>query len=178
MSHKPQLVIALPLLFYPFLVNAAAPVMDEATLIKSALSAAPANIADKATVKDWDDRTLREGSNGWTCYPDMNDTPGNDPMCLDGPWVAWAQGWMSKTTPKVDMVGVAYMLMGVSDASNDDPFAKTPKAGETWLSSPPHIMIVVPDPKQLDGMSSDPNNGGPWVMYKGTPYAHIMAPVK
>ena len=27
------------------------------------------------------------------------------------------------------------------------------------------------------GLSTDPKNGGPWVMWKGTPYAHIMAPV-
>ena len=31
--------------------------------------------------------------------------------------------------------------------------------------------------KSLDGVSSDPRNGGPYVMYKGTPYAHIMAPI-
>jgi hypothetical protein len=38
-------------------------------------------------------------------------------------------------------------------------------------------MIVVPDLKSLDGISTDPHNGGPYVMYKGTPYAHIMAPI-
>jgi hypothetical protein len=38
-------------------------------------------------------------------------------------------------------------------------------------------MIAVPDLKSLDGLSTDPKNGGPWVMWKGTPYAHIMAPV-
>jgi hypothetical protein len=26
-------------------------------------------------------------------------------------------------------------------------------------------------------MSTDPWNGGPYVMWKGTPYAHIMVPV-
>lgn len=37
-------------------------------------------------------------------------------------------------------------------------------------------MIVVPDLKSLAGMSTDPANGGPYVMFAGTPYAHIMAP--
>ncbi len=37
-------------------------------------------------------------------------------------------------------------------------------------------MIVVPDLKTLEDISSDPHNGGPYVMYQGTPYAHIMAP--
>jgi hypothetical protein len=38
-------------------------------------------------------------------------------------------------------------------------------------------MILVPDPKMLEGISTDPQSGGPYVMYKGTPYAHIMVPV-
>ncbi len=29
----------------------------------------------------------------------------------------------------------------------------------------------------LNGMPTDPNSGGPWVMFQGTPYAHIMIPV-
>ncbi len=82
-----SLLVALPLT-----VPAAAPAPDDQTLIMNALSAAPAKIAEKATVKDWKDRTLRGGDNGWTCYPDMPDTPLNDPMCLDAPWVAWAHG--------------------------------------------------------------------------------------
>jgi hypothetical protein len=38
-------------------------------------------------------------------------------------------------------------------------------------------MILVPDLKALQGMSTDPTGGGPYVMYSGTPYAHIMAPI-
>jgi len=29
----------------------------------------------------------------------------------------------------------------------------------------------------LEGISTDPHNGGPFVMWKGTPYAHVMIPV-
>ena len=46
-----------------------------------------------------------------------------------------------------------------------------------WGHHNPHLMIVVPDVKSLEGMSTDPANGGPYVMYAGTPYAHIMAPI-
>jgi hypothetical protein len=38
-------------------------------------------------------------------------------------------------------------------------------------------MVVIPDTSQLDKMNSDPSTGGPWVMWKGTPYAHIMVPM-
>ena len=41
----------------------------------------------------------------------------------------------------------------------------------------PHLMVIFPDPKMLEGISDDPNNGGPYVMWKGTPYAHVMVPV-
>ena len=38
-------------------------------------------------------------------------------------------------------------------------------------------MILVPDKAMLEGISNDPNSGGPYVMWKDTPYAHIMVPV-
>jgi hypothetical protein len=43
--------------------------------------------------------------------------------------------------------------------------------------APPHLMVLFPDPKLLEAYSTDPGSGGPWVMWKGTPYAHLMVPV-
>lgn len=145
--------------------------------IKQALKAAPAKIAENAAVVDWDNTMLHEGMNGWTCFPDPPHTPGEDPMCLDGEWVKWAVAWAGKTTPDINKIGFAYMLEGGSDASNTDPYATEPAPGEDWVKSGPHIMIIVPDPTMLEGMTTDPYNGGPWVMWKGTPYAHVMMPV-
>jgi hypothetical protein len=42
----------------------------------------------------------------------------------------------------------------------------------------PHIMVVFSDHAMLEGISTDPNNGGPFVMWKGTPYAHVMIPTE
>ena len=50
-------------------------------------------------------------------------------------------------------------------------------ADNQWGLHLPHLMIVVPSLAALEGISTDPNNGGPYVMYPGTPYAHIMAPI-
>ncbi len=69
------------------------------------------------------------------------------------------------------------MLHGGSDASNTDPFATEPAPGEEWIESGPHIMIVVPESAALENLPTDPTSGGPYVMWKGTPYAHIMVPV-
>ena len=37
-------------------------------------------------------------------------------------------------------------------------------------------MVLTPDTKQLDALPTDWHSGGPWVMWKGTKYAHIMVP--
>jgi hypothetical protein len=86
------------------------------------------------------------------------------------------EAWMSKSDPKLTSPGVAYMLRGDKGASNTDPFAMAPTPGNQWVVSPAHIMIALPDPRQLDGFPSDPHAGGPWVMWKGTKYAHLMVP--
>jgi hypothetical protein len=38
-------------------------------------------------------------------------------------------------------------------------------------------MVAVPDPKTLSKFSTDWKSGGPYVMFAGTPYAHLMIPV-
>ncbi|HEX9730117.1 MAG TPA: hypothetical protein VGA37_16595 [Gemmatimonadales bacterium] len=144
----------------------------------NAMSAAPASVSGAAAIMDWDHTVLRPGSNGWTCLPDMPETPGNDPMCLDAPWLAWAEAYMGKTTPSITHMGFGYMLAGDSPASNTDPFAEGPTATNEWMEhGGPHLMIVVSDAAQLTGLSHDPTTGGPWVMWRDTPYAHIMVPV-
>jgi len=151
--------------------------------IANAMSAAPAAVSANATILDWPAKegdappVLRKGTNGWSCLADMPDTEGNDPMCLDGPWMKWVEAYLSKTTPMVGSVGIGYMIApGGAKASNSDPYAMKATSDNQWAHHPPHMMIVVPDLKSLDGISTDPANGGPYVMFKGTPYAHIMAP--
>lgn len=156
---------------------ALAPGGTQEDIIKGAEAAAPTAIASEATVMDWDNNVLRQGSNGWTCFPDRPETPGPDPMCFDATAMAWAGAWMQGETPALAGVGLSYMLVGGADASNTDPFATEPPEGEDWVHAGPHVMIFVPDPADLDVISDDPNSGGPWVMFKGTPYAHIMMPV-
>jgi len=69
------------------------------------------------------------------------------------------------------------MLKGDNGASNTDPYATAGTANNEWVVSPAHVMLVLPEAKMLDAYPTDPKNGGPWVMWKGTPYAHIMVPV-
>jgi hypothetical protein len=161
----------------PITAAAQAPTSDRA-LIANALSAAPASVADRATVVTHDGRTLRDGSNGWVCMPDDPAIPNNSPMCLDEVWRDFIDALMNKREPRAAAIGIAYMLQGDMPVSNVDPYATRPTPANQWLDSgPPHIMIIVPDRALLQGLPTDPHNGGPWVMWEDTPYAHIMVPV-
>lgn len=166
-----------PLLVLCVVVPAAARAQHDAhATIQEAMQAAPPEIAHHATIMDWEQNVLREGTNGWTCMPTPPNLSGTAPMCLDEQWIGWAHAWMTKTTPDVSGVGISYMLAGDEGASNSDPWG-TKENSTDWVVSGPHLMIIAPDPAVLDGMTSDPDNGGPWVMWQGTPYAHIMVPV-
>ena len=152
-------------------------------------SAAPPEIGAAAAVMDWPDSTggpmrqLRAGTNGWTCMPSTAVPAGvttpaaAGPMCLDSIWMNWAAAWMSRTPPKVSGVGIGYMLKGDQGASNTNPFATGPTPDNAWVVAGPHIMVLTPNAAQIAALPTDPKTGGPWVMWKGTPYAHVMVPV-
>lgn len=135
-------------------------------------AAGPREIARAATIVEMTatgSKVLREGTNGWTCIADPK-----GPMCLDATFMGWAGAWMNKLQPNVTKVGFAYMLVGDEGASLTDPYATAPTAD--WIKSGAHTMMIVPDAAQLDALPDNPSKGGPYVMWKGTPYAHVMVP--
>lgn len=153
------------------------PAASRESLIANALSAAPPTIATAAKVMLMDGTELRPGSNGWTCFPDDAAVANNSPMCLDTAWLAFFDAWMQRRPPSIKGLGIAYMLQGDMPVSNTDPFATGRTAANQWLQEGvPHIMVAVSDAGLLETLTADPHNGGPWVMWKGTPYAHIMIP--
>ncbi len=157
---------------------------SDAQMIASAMHAAPARVAKDATIiamgADGKMRTLRQGSNAFTCMPDNPTTPGPDPMCMDQNALAWANAWMAHEHPPAGKLGMMYMLAGGTDASNTDPYAQKPDSGNHWIKTGPHLMIVGADPAFYASYpkSADPDTGMPYVMWAGTPYEHLMAPVK
>jgi hypothetical protein len=145
--------------------------------IDRAVSAAPESVSAKATVMDVDGTVLRQGSNGWTCLPDV--FPGDkSPICNDATWMKAMQA-MGKQAPFTpDRIGISYMLKGDVNAgvSNADPFHANRKTAEDYVETGPHLMIMVPK-DMLGDIPTDPSAGGPYVMWGDTPYAHIMIPV-
>lgn len=158
-------------------------VSDSNKAVASAESAAPASIASKASIVVPDASgkmtTLRKGTNGWTCMPDTPSSPRPDPMCWDPNAGKWLDAYMAHKPPPAGVVGVIYMLAGGSDAGNTDPYATKPHQGEDWVTTGPHIMIVG-SKEVLAGYpaGAKPDTSAPSVMWAGTPYAHLMVPVR
>lgn len=174
MKRVPVLVVALSVCLLVAGIAQAEKSKEE--LIASAVSAAPALITDNATIKTMEGEVLREGSNGWTCYAGSKMM---GPMCNEPQWDALISALMSKEPFDAEAFSVSYMLAGEGEGpgtSNIDPFATEPTADNDWVKEGPHLMITVPDPAILEGLSTDPSDPV-YVMWKGTPYAHIMVKI-
>lgn len=155
--------------------------------MQEAMNAAPADVVNSAAVirirNNGELVTVQQGTNGWTCIVhdvgrgEFIDLLRGGPICLDKRAVEWRQAWLSRTEPKLNEVGLAYLLDGGDCPSPKDPFATKPPTGAQWLHmGTPHIMIVG---VAFDHgvYSTEPSNGKPWIMWAETPYAHLMVPV-
>src|SRR4249919_1638966 len=157
---------------------------NDQELIRSAMHAAPAKVAAGAAVvaakPDGTLRTVRAGTNGFTCMADNPTTPGPDPMCMDASALTWAGAWMGHKPPPSGKVGLMYMLSGGTDASNTDPYATKPDATNHWVETGPHVMVVGADPAFYAQYPKNPtpDTAAPYVMWAGTPYEHLMIPIK
>jgi len=149
---------------------------DKESMIVSAESAGPAAVTSNATIKAPDGTVLQEGSNSYTCYPQQEII---GPMCNEAVWDNLIGAMLNKKSFKPNTFSVSYMLAGEGTAigvSNSDPYATEPAMSDDWVKEGPHLMIVVPDRALLEGLSTDPNDPV-YVMWKDTPYAHIMVKV-
>ena len=155
--------------------------------IKAYTGAAPSFIGDFASVVGADGTVLREGTNGWTCLAftanmmgDSMDPRMATPACMDSNAMAWANAYMNEEVPELTNDGWAWMIHGDTGADNFRAYSEGDKAGtdpEDWIESGAHLMLMPKDPKSLENTTTDFNTGSPYVMFKGTPYVHLMIPV-
>lgn len=170
-------VLALALVASPAAISAEEAESVEVKIAR-AMSAAPASISAEAKIVDVDGTVLRDGDNGWTCFPGVGLIPGDKhPMCNDEVWMEWMATAAAGLPFETDKVGYSYMLMGDAMVNNDDPTATDPNDGGVWVQEGPHIMLLMPTSMSLENVNHDPFAGGPYVMWGGTPLQHIMVPV-
>jgi len=129
--------------------------MTNEELIRLALSAAPEAVSKDAMVitvgDDGKTRTLRQGSEGWTCMPGRTDVAEQAPTCGDKNAMEWAAAGMAHKDPPANKVGFMYMLRGDGGASNTDPYAKKEEPGNNWIKTGSHVKIVGSGAKMLEG---------------------------
>jgi hypothetical protein len=92
----------------------------------------------------------------------------------------WAEAWQSKG-PAPQTLGFIYMLRGDNGASNTEPYATQETPDNNWIKTGSHVMIVGAEAKgmmQAYPRDARPDPTKPYVMWPGTPYEHLMLPVK
>ena len=100
-------------------------------------------------------------------------------MCLDPNAMEWLNAYLGKATPP-NKIGFIYMLQGGWDFSNLDPYATKPDGGRPTITGP-HVMVVGPGVKMAPGYDRTGNGVNvhiPYVMWKDTPYEHLMIPTR
>ena len=145
--------------------------------MKRVMTAAPPQIVEEATIVRMQDggmHTLKKGSSEWTCME-----ASGVPMCMDPNAMEWAHAWQTHGTAP-DKTGFIYMLAGDTGASNTDHYATAKTADNHWIETGSHVMVVGAAAKAMTGYQkvSDPDPTKPYVMWPGTPYEHLMIPVK
>jgi hypothetical protein len=79
-----------------------------------------------------------------------------------------------------ERTGFIYMLADDTGASNTDPWASKQTSDNHWLQTGSHVMIVGAAASTMAGYprNADPDPTKPCVMWSGSPYEHLMIPVK
>ena len=157
--------------------KAKAPTSD-AAYIREAEAGAPRATSSKAAITRIDAEghitNLREGTNGFTCFllPDGS----NAPFCGDQNATAWAVAAFSKQPkPPNTEPGVAYMMRGgVHEETPDGKVVMEKGPNTRSVREPPHWMLLWPVDPATSGLPTRPNPMGVYVMFAGTPYAHLM----
>ena len=153
--------------------------MSKEALIKLALSAAPARISKDAAVMLPDDSgklvEVKQGTNGFTCIPTVNNRPEPDPMCFDAAVGQWVDALVNKKDkPGNTVPGISYMARGGYHWEKDGKILMEEVPGATLVKEPPHWMLMWPFDSKEARLPVLPNPSGVYIMFDGSPFAHLM----
>ena len=162
------------ILFTPALASAA----SSEELVQLALTAAPPSVSKDATVLVPGEGgklvEAKKGSNGFTCLPDIPETPKPDPMCLDPAATQWAMSFLNgEPRPSNTVPGIGYMARGGQHWEKDGQMFMTEAPGAKIVDEPPHWMIFWPFDSKTTILPTQ-SHSSTYIMFEGTPYAHLM----
>ncbi len=152
--------------------------MSEQQQTTLALSAAPPRVAKDAGVMVYDTdgklKEVRKSANGFTCIPTVLNLPDPDPICMDPAVHQWMTDLMNNAPkPSNTVPGIAYMARGGSHFEKDGKVVMTGE-GAKIVKEPPHWMLMWPFDQAVTKLPTVPNPSGVYIMFEGTPYAHLM----
>jgi hypothetical protein len=153
--------------------------MSQEDLIKLSLSAAPAHIARDAAVmipgEDGKMVEVKKGTNGFTCIPTVNNRSEPDPMCMDPAVSQWVNDLTNNAPKPTNTVpGISYMARGGIHWEKDGKILMKEEPGSKMVKEPSHWMVMWPYDSKTTGLPTLPNPAGVYIMFDGTPYAHLM----
>lgn len=153
--------------------------MPQEALIKLALSAAPSHISKDAAVMlpDQDGKLteVKQGTNGFTCIPTVNNRPESDPMCFDAAVGQWVDALVNKKDkPGNTVPGISYMARGGYHWEKDGKILMEEVPGAKLVKEPPHWMLMWPFDSKEAKLPTLPNPSGVYIMFDGSPFAHLM----
>ncbi len=147
-----------------------------------ALSAAPYAISRHATImlpgEDGKSVTVKKGTNGFTCMPDIDGQEVPSPMCADEAAMRFfLDMWSGKERPSNKTAGVAYMAQGGWHWEKDGKVIMSregDRRGVKRVREPAHWMLIYPFSAAKSFLPNRPSTFGAWIMLDDTPYAHLM----
>lgn len=150
---------------------------SEAEFIRTAEAGAPDRISAQATIARIEPKgktsVVRQGSNGFTCslFPDESHAP----ICADRSGWRWFVAAISGQPKPPTAGGIGYMAKGgLHYELPDGKIVMSPGSNTKSVKEPPHWMLLTPLDPATSGIPTRPNAGGSYIMFAGTPYAHLM----
>src|SRR5262247_4583386 len=154
--------------------------------LETALTPAPRNMKDGATVIKWKADgtydTLRKGTNKLVCY-DRTGDPGAAPFAVQ----CTSLGNLDRVAQnrKFEKITDKAARQAAIDAAEKDGSRVKPEFGSVWLTmngpdkehARIHTTVAVPGATaQTMGLPDNNRQGGIWIMNAGTSTAHLMIP--
>jgi hypothetical protein len=176
----------IPIVLITLVISISALAQAPTDAITTALSTAPANLREGATVVKWKSDftydTLKKGTNRLVCY-DRSGFPAQQPFSIECTSIANLDRVAQNL--KFEAAGDKTKTQALLDAAEKDGTRVKPEFGSVWyhLMGPdreharPHMTIAVPGATtQSIGLPDNPRQGGVWIMNAGTTTAHLMTP--
>jgi hypothetical protein len=168
-------------------VSAGAFAQAQDDAVQKALSAAPRQLKDGATVIKWKPdftyETLKKGTNKMVCY-DLSGYPGKQtPFFVECTSLANLDRVAQNL--KFEALGDKAKVQAALDAAEKDGTRVKPEFGSVWIHmmgadaehTRMHTTVAVPGATtQSLGLPDNPSQGGEWIMNAGTSTAHLMTP--